>query len=193
VANFTKAYQVTMGHEGGYAKDANDLGGETYRGISRKFNPGWVGWIKVDRAKRQAGFPRSLDRNTSLQGDVAALYKQHYWDKFQGDAIPNQAIADELFDTGVNMGIVRAVEFLQRALNVLNRNQRLYKDLVPDGLFGPKTLAAARAYLRKDRPELLLKIMNVLQGMHYIDFMTKSPIQEKYARGWFKRVDIEKT
>lgn len=193
MANFTKAYQVTMGHEGGYAKDADDLGGETYRGISRKFNPGWVGWAKVDKARRQAGFPRSLDRNTSLQGDVAAFYKQHYWDKFQGDAIPNQAIADELFDTGVNMGIARAVEFLQRALNVLNRNQRLYKDLVADGLFGPKTLAAVRAYLRKDKPELLLKIMNVLQGMHYVDFMTKSPIQEKYARGWFKRVDIEKT
>jgi hypothetical protein len=47
-------------------------------------------------------------------------------------------------------------------------------------------------YLKKDKPELLLKILNVFQGMHYIDFMTKSPIQEKYARGWFTRVEIEK-
>ena len=193
MANFGKAYQTTMDHEGGYAKDADDLGGETYRGIARKFNPGWAGWAKIDKAKRNRGFPSSLDRDTTLQADVAAFYKQHYWDKFQGDAIPNQAIAHELFDTGVNLGIARAVEFLQRALNVLNRNEKLYAALVPDGLFGPKSLAAIRAYLKTDSPEMLLKILNVLQGMHYIDFMTKSPVQEKYARGWFKRVEIEKT
>ena len=51
-------------------------------------------------------------------------------------------------------------------------------------------LAALRAYLKKDKPDLLLKIMNVLQGMHYIEFMTKSPVQEKFARGWFKRVEL---
>ena len=125
MANFGKAYQATMGHEGGYSKDADDLGGETYRGIARKFNPGWTGWAKIDAAKRTRGFPTSLDRDTALQNDVSAFYKQHYWDKFQGDAIPNQAIADELFDTGVNLGIPRAVEFLQRALNTLNRNEKL--------------------------------------------------------------------
>lgn len=193
MADFAKAYATTMGHEGGYAKDADDLGGETYRGIARKFNPGWAGWTKLDKARRIRGFPASLDRDTALQADVRAFYKQHYWDKFQGDAIPSQAIADELFDTGVNMGIPRAVEFLQRALNVLNRNEKLYADLVADGLFGPKTLTVVRAYLKTDKPELLLKIMNVLQGMYYIEFKTQSPIQEKYARGWFSRIEIEKT
>jgi hypothetical protein len=28
--------------------------------------------------------------------------------------------------------------------------------------------------------------------MHYIEYMTKSPTQEKFARGWFNRVDIKK-
>jgi len=37
---------------------------------------------------------------------------------------------------------------------------------------------------------ILLKIMNVLQGMHYISYMNKSPVQEKYARGWFGRVSL---
>ncbi|GAJ23902.1 unnamed protein product, partial [marine sediment metagenome] len=36
----------------------------------------------------------------------------------------------------------------------------------------------------------LLKVMNILQGMHYIEYMRKSPTQEKYARGWLKRVKI---
>lgn len=190
MAKFKDAFTRTMGHEGGYVKDADDLGGETYRGISRKFNPGWVGWTRVDRAKRRRGFPGNLAPDAALQAGVEAFYKQHYWDKFQGDAIANQAIANEMFDTGVNMGVVRAVEFLQRGLNVLNRNEKLYRDLVPDGAFGPKTLAALRAYLKKDKADLLLKIMNVLQGMHYIEFMNKSPVQEKFARGWFKRVEL---
>jgi lysozyme family protein len=179
-----------MGHEGGYVKDVDDVGGETFRGISRKFNPSWLGWRKIDKAKRKRGFPGKLNRDAALQADVGVFYKQHYWDKFQGDAIRDQGIANELFDTGVNMGVTRAVSFLQRALSVLNRNGKLYKDLVADGVFGPKTLSALNAYLRKDRSELLLKILNVLQGIHYIEFMSKSPVQEKYARGWFKRVDL---
>ncbi|HJW82561.1 MAG TPA: putative peptidoglycan-binding domain-containing protein, partial [Acidiferrobacterales bacterium] len=66
-------------------------------------------------------------------------------------------------------------------------------DLVTDGVFGPKSLAALRAYLKKDKPDYLLKILNVLQGMHYIEFMTRSPLQEKFARGWLNRVTIDKT
>jgi hypothetical protein len=30
--------------------------------------------------------------------------------------------------------------------------------------------------------------MNILQGMHYINYMQKSPIQERFARGWLERV-----
>lgn len=191
MAIFRQALARTLEHEGGYVRDPVDRGGETYRGIARRYNPGWSGWVRIDKAKKTRGFPASLQADTTLQADVASFYKQHYWDKFQGDAMPNADIANELFDTAVNMGVSRAVEFLQRALNTLNRDSTLYADMVVDGVFGPKTLAALRAYLKKDKPDYLLKILNVLQGMHYIDTMARSPIQEKYARGWFERVQIE--
>jgi len=32
--------------------------------------------------------------------------------------------------------------------------------------------------------------MNVLQGTHYVEYMREHPEQEKYARGWLKRVEI---
>lgn len=190
MAEFKQAFSRTLAHEGGYVKDPVDRGGETYKGISRRFNPGWEGWARIDRARRQRGFPKALDSDAALQASVAAFYKQHYWDKFQGDQLPQQAIANELFDTAVNLGVTRAVEFLQRGLNVLNRNGALYDDLVTDGVFGAKSLAALRAYLRKDKPGYLLKVLNILQGMHYIDYMGRSPLQEKYARGWLNRVEI---
>jgi lysozyme family protein len=192
MAAFAASFKNTLEHEGGYVNDPDDAGGETYKGISRKYNPGWLGWGKLDAMKNGAGFPGSLEQDAGLRIDVGAFYKQHYWDKFWGDDIPNQGTSDELFDTAVNMGAERAVTFLQQALNFLNRNGTLYSDLVVDGVFGRKTLEALQTYLQNDNPEYLLKIMNILQGKHYLDYMTKSPTQEKYARGWLNRVEIRK-
>jgi len=62
-----------------------------------------------------------------------------------------------------------------------------------DGAFGTNTLNALNSYLAIDNNSFLLKIMNILQGMHYINYMNKSPVQEKYARGWLERVEITKT
>lgn len=193
MADFDQALLGVLAHEGGYVNDPDDLGGETYKGVARRHNGDWSGWRRIDQARRQRGFPASLDRDRELQRLVRNFYKHHYWDKFQGDAIPDQALAEELFDTAVHLGVTRAVTFLQRALNVLNRNGALYPDLVDDGVFGPHSLAAVNTYLERDAPAYLLKVLNILQGMHYIEFMTRSPVQEKYARGWLKRVKITVT
>ena len=77
-------------------------------------------------------------------------------------------------------------------MNVLNRNQKNYGDITEDGGFGTNTMGALNQYLAIDDESFLVKIMNILQGMHYIDYMTKSPTQEKFARGWLKRVSINK-
>ncbi|MDD4050452.1 MAG: glycosyl hydrolase 108 family protein [candidate division Zixibacteria bacterium] len=193
MASFGIAYQKTLEFEGGYVFDPDDGGGETYRGIARRFNPGWDGWKTIDRARGTADFPQNLDSIEPLQAAARKFYKQHYWDRFQGDMIVSQEIADELFDTGVNLGVTRAVTFLQAALNILNRNQTLYQDIADDGSCGPETLEAIGRYLQNDPVEYLLKIANILQGMHYIAFMKKNPMQEKYARGWLARVAIGPT
>ena len=190
MADFGKAYEKTLAFEGEYAFDPDDPGGETYRGIARRFNPGWEGWKTIDRTKRMAGFPENLESIGPLQTAVRKFYKQHYWDRFQGDMIASQEIANELFDASVNLGVTRAVTFLQTGLNVLNRDQSLYPDVVEDGLCGPRTLEALTRYLQHDSVEYLLKVANILQGMHYIAIMKKSPTQEKYARGWLDRIDI---
>ena len=197
MADFEQAFQITLGHEGGYVFDPDDAGGETYRGVARRYHPGWPGWEIIDQLKKQAETRRQLNKllgeDSGLQQQIRNFYKQHYWDRFQGDAVGSQELAEELFDTGVNMGVHRAVRFLQEGLNLLNRNQKNFKDILEDGKSGSGTLGALNNYLAKDPPEHLLKIMNVLQGMHYIEYMRKSPTQEKYARGWLKRVCIGKS
>jgi len=196
MADFKVAFAKTAAHEGDYVNDPDDAGGETYRGIARRYNPSWSGWAIIDRIREGAGsddaLKRGLEADEELQGDVRLFYKQLYWDRFWGDRIPVQEIAGELFDTGVNMGVRKAVSFLQESLNLLNRNQQSYADIGEDGLFGPTTLKILEAYCEIDKPQSLLTVMNILQGMHYIEYMRKSPVQEKYARGWLKRVRILK-
>lgn len=189
--DFNKALQKTLRYEGGYVKDPDDAGGETYKGISRRFHPSWAGWSIVDEAKDipNSKFPENLEDISELQDLLSQLYKQLYWDRFWGDSIEDEDLVEKLFDISVNMGVKRAVVFLQEALNLLNRNQKNYKDIVMDGLFGKTTLKTLNTLLKKDKSSIhLLKIISILQGMHYIEYMRRSPVQEKYARGWLKRV-----
>lgn len=190
MVDFDKALLKTLRYEGKYVNDKDDPGGETYKGISRRYHPDWHGWHYIDKAKKntRSRFPQSLETIRRLQTEVAQLYRQLYWNRFWGDKIPQQRLVEKLFDTSVNLGVKQAVMYLQEGLNLLNRNQKNYDDIVMDGLFGRQTLKVLDIYLKQNSYTHLLKIMSILQGMHYIKTMRRSPVQEKYARGWLKRV-----
>lgn len=191
MADFKEAYKKTMHHEGGYVDDPDDSGGETYKGVARKKNPTWKGWTMVDSHKSDSDFPKCLDDDDDLLDAIMELYKQKYWDCYRADQL-SQAIAEELFDTGVNMGTSRAGRFFQRALNALNKNGQLYGDIAIDGAVGKGTIGAYKSLMtHKGSGALLLKMLNVLQGARYIEIMDRNPTQEKYARGWFNRVEIK--
>lgn len=190
MADFLLAFEKTMGHEGKYAKDPDDSGGETYKGISRRFNPVWEGWKVIDDVKTHSEFPSILNSLPQLQECVKDFYKEYYWDINRLGEFESQAIAEEVFDTGVNMGRNRAAKFIQESLSYLNRNEKLFDDLVIDGLIGSATLRALNYILLQNEEKLLLKILNVLQGNFYLNYMRKNPIQEKYMRGWFNRVKL---
>lgn len=192
MANFLEAYNITLKHEGGYDNDPDDVGGETYKGIARRYHPAWSGWRIIDSYKTKDGFPNNAYNDVNLDKDVKEFYKVHYWDVNLLDEFIDQKIANEMFDTGVNMGIGRAARYVQQALNLLNKKGRIYDDIVEDGKIGTNTLKALNACLEYRGNSYIYKIMNILQGQHYINYMTRSPTQEKYAYGWLKRVDFIK-
>lgn len=198
MADFYEAYKITMKHEGGYVNDKDDVGGETYCGIARNYNPSWEGWQLIDSLKAAAEavgtpiFPANAYDNKEIDRLVKKFYKERYWDVNLLDHCTSQDVANEMFDTGVNMGTARAGKFLQKALNLLNDNGKRWDDIVEDGVVGKNTLKALDACLAFRSDDTLYKILNILQGMHYIEYMTKSPIQEKYAYGWLSRVDFIK-
>lgn len=185
MGDFDKAFKKTMSNEGGYVNDSDDAGGETYKGISRVYNPRWIGWGIIDQHKRNSDFPKCLYSIVGLQNNVKDFFKDRYWDVNQLDEFP-QLIAEEMFDTGVNMGCERVAKFLQKSLNYLNRNGMMYNELMVDGVMGKKTLNALGILNNKDLV-ILVTMMNVLQGGHYMRYMDRNPTQKKYARGWFRR------
>ena len=184
MADFLSAYKKTMINEAGYVNDIDDAGGETYDGISRKYNESWRGWKIIDYAK--PNFTKKI--KLQIEPHKKTFYKERYWDTFRSDDFESQAIAEELFDTGVNMGVARTAQFLQRALNYLNKNGKLYKDILVDGYIGNKTLSVLEIIMQRNEEPLLLKILNVLQARQYLDYMKKHPEQEKFVRGWFNRI-----
>jgi lysozyme family protein len=173
----------TLGHEGGYVNDPRDSGGETIWGITlataRRY--GYTGPMR--------GMPRS---------EAVRIYIERYLVEPKIDKINsiNTWVCAEIYDTGVNCGPVRAIMWLQQALNVLNRNGQDYPDLNVDGDLGGKTLAALQTFLRLRKLEgevVLLKILNVLQGAFYVELAEKRKKDEAFIFGWFRtRIDIKR-
>lgn len=183
MADFKTAYKITMAHEGGYANNPADTGGETWKGIARKKHPEWKGWEIVDQYKHD--IPSSLNAAPGLQPLVESFYKVQFWDYLKLDQIKDQRIANELFDTAVNMGQGVAALFIQRALNVSNRNGKDYPDLQVDGNVGSVTVNAVNNH---PRPDQLLKLLNTLQGAKYIAICEANPSQEIFLNSWLSRV-----
>lgn len=116
MADFLKAYSITAKNEGGYANDPADRGGETWKGVARKAHPNWPGWRIVDSYRNRLGFPKSLYGDALLQRMVHSLYKTSYWDIIRGDEIKDQAAANMIYDSAVNIGTRPAIKLAQRSL-----------------------------------------------------------------------------
>jgi lysozyme family protein len=183
--NFNIAFNRTMKIEGEriLTKDRLDPGGETFSGISRRFHPSWAGWPMIDSWKAGGRIDWSI-----IDKLTRDFYKERFWDTIQGDKIANISpeIAYELFDTGVNLNTVRAVEFMQTAHNVAAKGEY---ELLVDGILGPKTIETISRYIstQPGTPELNTEILlNCMNGEQYI-FYKNNPMHKEF-RGWFTRL-----
>lgn len=172
MADFEKAYQLMIAHEGGYVNDANDPGGETYKGIARKKQPDWIGWTIVDLMKKQAHFPVSLDSMMDLQAEIVRFYKVIFWDKVGGDRINDQDIANSIFDFAVNAGVSTSVGLAQRVIGSSC-----------DGVIGPKTIQTINCF----GPDHFIAAFAVEKCRKYIAVCKKKPDSRKYFFGWIDR------
>lgn len=186
MAKFEIAYKKTARAEGGYSNNPADRGGETWRGIARKFHPNWPGWQRIDELRRSTCFPAILDKDPILHTMELQFYKTTFWDVMLLDNVNDQEIANELYDTAINMGQGVAGIFLQRVLNVCNQNGKYYPDLKVDGQVGVITVKALNSH---PKPKNILKALNCLQGAKYIGICEANPSQEVFFNGWMERIN----
>lgn len=149
--NFERVARFTMAQEGGdrVSDHAADPGGLTKYGISQR------AFLDLDI--------RSLTEEQAL-----TLYRQHYWDKVQGDALP-WPLDLALFDYAFNSGPGQAVKDLQRALGT-----------TPDGAIGPVT----RAALDRHDPVAVARDLNARR----LFFLGKLSTWPTFGLGWARRV-----
>lgn len=185
MADLTPALRKTLIHEGGWVNDPHDPGGETVFGITRRDHPDWPGWARVDRVDKSATTHDSWMRLAAeLEEEIAAVYRVHYWSRILGDLIPQQELAEELFDAAVNCGVARPVRWLQEIMTKLLQADTL--DV--DGQMGPATLRELRKVEAQHWCGSVLHDFREARRAYYRTLATRNPALQKFLRGWLARV-----
>lgn len=159
--------------EGTYSDHPADKGGPTMYGVTQA----------VARANGYTGAMREMPMSVAT-----SIYRKKYFidPGFESIYLLSPAIAEELFDTGVNMGTSIPGPWLQRLLNVFNDAKT---DLVVDGRIGPATITALRLYLNKRGSEgetVMVRGLNCLQGCRYIELTEKREQNRAFIYGWLR-------
>jgi lysozyme family protein len=173
-AVFSRAIDGVIGREGRYSADPADRGGATAWGITEA----------AARTESWTGAMADLPREVAV-----GIYRRRYWSAPGLDRIAalDTALAERLLDIGVNMGPPTGIRFLQRALNVLNRQGADFADIAVDGAFGPASEAAVASLLRArgdDGSRVLRVMIAAQQAVHYIEIAERDPTQEAFEFGW---------
>ena len=155
MADFDPAVAKTLIREGGsrFTDNPDDRGGATKYGISQNAYP-------------------NVDIPNLTEDQAKAIYKRDYWDKVSGDTLRSQAVAENIFDTAVNMGPTTATKLAQMTL-----------DLDIDGKFGPATTKAVNA---ADEQEFLAEY-TLAKVARYAAICNKDRTQSKFLLGWINR------
>ncbi|ELY4034529.1 glycoside hydrolase family 108 protein [Cronobacter sakazakii] len=162
--------------EGSYVDNPADRGGPTKWGITEK----------TARAHGYKGNMRDLSRDEAYR-----ILENDYWTAPGFDRVAQYSlpVAFELCEAGTNIGPSIPSRWLQRWLNVFNRQQTMYSDVVVDGVIGKNTLSALKTYLDKRGKEgesVLVKALNCTQGDYYLEITEKREANEAFIYGWLR-------
>ena len=103
-----------------------------------------------------------------------AIYHDRYWRVIHGDLLP-RGLDLAIYDLAVNQGPSQAVRTLQRVLR-----------LAEDGIMGPLTLKAAKAY--RPQSELRAQVNELRLRSYEAIAQTRPATHAKYLFGWRMRV-----
>lgn len=165
---FELAFKKVLDYEGGYSDEKEDHGGKTKYGITEE----------LARDYGYEGEMKDLDLDEAKE-----IYYREFWAKHFYSWIKDERIAIEVFEQAINMGARTANKHLQKAYNLLAE-----EEIGVDGIIGQRTLDAVNNF---EHNSGLFKLLNILQAKKYIDIVKNDESQQKFIRGWLKRVELD--
>ena len=152
--NYAKCLAQVLKYEGGYVDHPKDPGGPTNKGVTQAVYDNW---------RKSQNLPTQSVRAIA-DSEVAAIYKNLYWDRISGDNLPS-GVDFAVFDFAVNSGVNRAAKMLQSVVGVTQ-----------DGVIGPATIEATKTYVA-------MAVTN-----KRLAFMQSLSIWSTFGKGWSARI-----
>lgn len=162
-SSFDQALAFVLRWEGGFVNNPKDPGGATNRGVTQKVYDAW----RDARQQPRQGVAQIGD------DEVRAIYEANYWAPAKCDALGSPLDLVQ-FDTAVNMGVGRAIRFLQGAVGA-----------EVDGGFGPGTQKCLDAC---DRGQALAAFCGQREAF-YRQIVAAKPEQQVFLAGWLNRLN----
>lgn len=181
--HFERAFQRTLGHEGGWSDHAADKGGATMLGISLRFL----------RALKDADRDGWLDGDLNLDGAVDGkdvrmvdgekarkISRAYFWDALRCGEIGSWEAAARVFDLSFVLGGHWAARVLQRAC------AQCGIPIEVDGVIGSQTLGAVNALARADGGAFLAALQDQAAA-RFQEIIAGDSSQEVFRDGWMAR------
>ena len=165
-ADFTLAYKQVREEEGYYSNHPNDLGKETYAGITKRYNPDWYGWNYVDKYNLKQN--QYVPKQDSLMTEFYVLdFYLTIWVKEGFDQLTNQTIANYLFDMRVNLSRRQTIKLLQQisTLPIVNTEK----------------------WVLSSMDSLDITLLKKARTAYYLNRIKKNPSQLVWRKGWLRR------
>lgn len=166
MADVKKLAPIISKWEGGFVNDKVDKGGATNMGITLET------WKSAGYDKDGDGDIDANDVRLLTASDFHPVLKQ-YWNRWQGDNIKNQSVANILVDWVWGSG-KWGIIIPQRILGV-----------DPDGKVGPATLKALNSMNQKEFFEKIFEARKKFLN----DIVKNNPSQERFIKGWINRLN----
>ena len=164
---FEQAFNHIIKFEGGYVNHPSDPGGETNYGISKRFIQ--ANGLKIKSIK-----------DMTLQ-QAKEIYQVYFWQPIKAEYITDDATQLFLFDTAVNCGAPRAIDFLQIAINS-------FYPIAIDGKIGKETITTCNK-ITEGKDKVLFHELLIANRIGYYEHIIRNNEKLRaFLRGWINRV-----
>lgn len=149
----------------GFSNDPDDAGGATMCGIT-------IATYKRYCKLNGKPFPTVAQLKEITLAEWLDILRTFYWDKMKADQIRNQSIANLCVDNvwGSGAGYIKQIQ--------------LVAGVTPDGIVGPKTIAAIN---NADQRQLFARLAEK-RRIFYMNICLSKNSNKKFLKGWMNRL-----